>query len=60
MDTDSFIVHVKKKKDIYKDNAKNVEKRFNISNYELERLLLKRKKQKCIALMKDELGGKII
>ena len=59
MDTDTFVAHVQKK-DIYQDNTKNVEKRFDTSNYELERLLPKRKKQKCIALMKDGLGGKII
>ena len=32
MDTDSFIVHVKKD-DIYKDIAEDVETRFDTSNY---------------------------
>ena len=43
----------------YKDIAEDFEKRFDISNYELERPLLKEKKQKVIGLMKDELSGKI-
>ena len=33
MDTDSFIVHVTPK-DIYEDIAKDVEKRFDTSDYE--------------------------
>ena len=44
MDTDSFIVYIKKD-DIYKDTAyKNVETRFDTSNYELDRPLPKGKK----------------
>ena len=31
MDTDSFIVHIKTK-DVYKDIANNLEKRFDTSN----------------------------
>ena len=58
MDTDSFIVYIKTD-DIYKDIAKDVEKRFDTSNYELERPLLKGKNKKVIGLMKDELGGRI-
>ena len=42
MDTDSFTVHVKTK-DICEDIAKDVEKRFDLSNCELERSLPKRK-----------------
>ena len=38
MDTDSFIVHVKRE-DIYKDIAADVETRFGYSNYEIDRLL---------------------
>ena len=42
MDTDSFIVYIKTG-DIYKDIAEDVETRFDTSNYELDRLLQKRK-----------------
>ena len=35
MDTDSFIVYIKTD-DIYKDIAKDVETRFDTSNYELK------------------------
>ena len=35
MDIDSFIVFIKKD-DIYKDIAKDVERRFDTSNYDLE------------------------
>ena len=59
MDTNSFIVHIKTN-DIYKDIAEDVETRFDILNYELERLLPKGKKKKLITFMKDELGGKIV
>ena len=40
MDKYSFIVHIKTE-DIYKDIAKDVVKRFNNSNYQLERRLPK-------------------
>ena len=59
MDTDSFIVHIKTG-DIYEDNVKNVGKRFDTSNYKLERPLLKGKNKKFIGLMKYKLGGKIM
>ena len=52
MDTDSFIVH------IYTDIVKQVEARFDTSNYELDRPLQKRKNKKVIGLMKDELQEK--
>ena len=42
--------------DIYKDIAKDVETRFDTSNYELDRCLPKGKTKKVIGLMKDELG----
>ena len=45
MDTDSFLFHVKTE-EIQEDTAKEVEKRFDTSNYELQRPLPKRKKQK--------------
>ena len=58
MDTDSFIVYIKTD-DIYKDIAEDVETRFDTSNYELDRSLLKSKSKKVIGSMKDELGGKL-
>ena len=55
MDTDSFILI-----DFYKDIANDVEKRFDTSNYEVDRPLSTGKNKKVIGLMKDELGGRII
>ena len=45
MDTDSFIAHVKTEY-IYKDIAEDVEIRFDTSNYELKKPLLKGKIKK--------------
>ena len=59
MDTDSFIMNIKMS-DFYKDIANDVEKRFDTSNYEVNRPLPTGKNKKVIGLMKDELGGKII
>ena len=59
MDTDSFVMH-SKTNDFYKDIASDVENRFDISNYEVNRPLPTGKNKKIISLMKDELGGKII
>ena len=59
MDTDSFIVHIKTD-DIYKYIAEHVEARFDTSNYELDRPLLKGRNTKVFELMKDELCGKIM
>ena len=59
MDTDSFITNIKTE-DFYKDIANDVEKRFDMSNYEVDRPLSIRKNKKVIGLMKNELGGKII
>ena len=59
VDTDSFIMHIKTE-DFYKDIADNVEKRFDTSNYEVNRPLPQRKNKKVIGLMKDELGGTIM
>ena len=59
MDTDSFIMSIKTN-DFYKDIANDVEKRFDTSNYELNKPLPTGKNKKVIGLMKDELGGKII
>ena len=59
MDTDIFIIYIKTE-DVYEDIADDVEKRFDISNYEADRLLPTRKNRTVIGLMKDELGGKIM
>ena len=45
MDTDSLLVHVKTE-DIYKDIAEDVETRFDISNFEIDRPLPKEKNKK--------------
>ena len=51
-DTDSFIMSIKTKY-FYKDIADNVEKRFDTSNYEVDRPLPTGKNKKVIGLMKD-------
>ena len=56
MDTDSFVMNIKTE-DFYKDIANDVEKRFDTSNYEVNRPLPTGKNKKVIGLMKDELGG---
>ena len=45
MDTDSFIVYIKTE-DIYVDIAKNINTRFDTSNYEIGRTLPKGRKEK--------------
>ena len=55
MNTDSFIINIKIE-DFYKDIANDVEKRFDTSNYEVDRPLSTGKNKKVIGLMKDELG----
>ena len=59
MDTDSFIIYIKTE-DFYKDIANDVKKRFDTSNYGVDRPLPTGKNKKVIGLMKDELGGKIM
>ena len=59
VDADSFIVHIKTE-DFYKDIANDVGKRFDTSNYEINRPLPTGKNKKVIGLMKDELGRKIM
>ena len=59
MDTDSFIMNIKTE-DFYKHIANDVEKIFDTSNYEVNRLLPTGKNKKLIGSMKEELGGKII
>ena len=46
--------------DVYQDIASNVEKRFDTSNYEVNKSLLTGKNKKVIGLMKEKLGGKIV
>ena len=57
VDTHNFIVYTKAE-DIYAEIAKDVEARFDNSDYELDRPLPKGSNKKTIRLMKDELGGK--
>ena len=59
MDTYSVIIHFKTE-DVYKDIANDVEKRFDKSNYEVNRPLPTKKKKKVIGLIKDELRAKIM
>ena len=59
MDTYSFIIHIKTKY-FFEDIADDVEKRFDTSNYEVNRPLPTRKNEKLIRLMKDVLGGKFM
>ena len=59
MDTSIFIIH-NKTEDFYKDIADDVVKRFDTSNYEVNRPLPTGKNKKVIGLMKDELGGMIM
>ena len=55
METECFSVYIKAD-DISKDIAKDVEKRFNTSNYELYKSLLKGKNKKATDSMKDKFG----
>ena len=57
MDTGSVIVYIKTE-DIYVDIAKDVETRFDTSNYELEISFLEEKQ--VIGLMKDELDANLM
>ena len=53
MDPDSFFIYIKTE-DFYKDITGFVEKRFDTSNYIVDRLFLIGKNKKVIGLMKDE------
>ena len=57
MDIDRFIIN-SKTEDFYEDIANGVEKRFDTSNYEVNRPLPRGANKKVIGLTKDELGGK--
>ena len=59
MDTDNFIMHIKTE-DFYKDIADDVEKKYDTSNYTVERPLPMGKNKKVIGLMNNELGGRIM
>ena len=59
MDTHSFIIYYKIE-DVYEDIVDDVEKRFDTSNYEVNRPLCTGKNKEVIGLMKDELGGNIM
>ena len=56
---DNLIIHIRNK-DVYKDIANDIEKRFHTSNNETERPLPKCKNKKVKERMKEELGGKIM
>ena len=51
---------IRKKDDVYKIIAEDVEARFDTSNYELDRRLPQQKNKKVIGLMKEELSHKIM
>ena len=59
MDTNSFMIYIKPK-DIDWNIAKDVETRFDTSNYKLNRSLSKGKNNKVIDLIKDKLGGTVM
>ena len=59
MDTDSFIAYVKTD-DVYKDIAKDIETRFDTSNFESDRPFPKGKNKNVFGLMKDKSGRKIM
>ena len=59
MDIDSLIPFIKTE-DFYEDIVDDIEKRFDTSNYEVDRPLPPGKNKKEIGLMKDEFGGKIM
>ena len=56
--TDSFIVYIRTDYK-YEDTVEGVQTSFHTSSYKISRPLHKRKNQKVIGLIKDELGGKI-
>ena len=61
MDTDSFIYEIETE-DFYRDMAKDVEKRFDLSGYSKDENtpLPIGENKKVIGMMKDYLGGKIM
>ena len=59
MDTNSFIVCIKSNY-IHKNIAKDVETRFDTTNYELKWPLLKAMNENVVGVMKNKLGKKIM
>ena len=59
MDTDSFLTHMKTK-NVYKNIAGNVKKRFHNSNFEINRPLPMGRNKKVNGFMKEKLGRQII
>ena len=59
MDTDSLIMHIKTE-DFYEYIADDIKKRFDTSNYEVNRHLPTGENKKVVGLMKEKLGGKIM
>ena len=59
MDTQIFIIHIKTE-DVYENIENDLEKRFDTSNYGVERPLPTGKNKKVIELMREEVGGKIM
>ena len=61
MDTDSLVYHIKTE-DFYEDIARDVKEKFDTSGYDKkdDRPLPIGLNKKVIALMKDELGGRIM
>ena len=59
MDTDSFTIHIKPE-DVYEDIENDVEKRSDTSNYAIKSPLPIGKNKNVIAIIKDELGEKIM
>ena len=59
MHTDSFVMNIRTE-DFYEDISNDVEKRFDTSDYEVNRPLPTGKNKKVIGLMKDKLRGKIV
>ena len=53
MDTDNFIIHIKTE-DVDENIADDIKKRFNTSNYKVNRPLPTGRNKKVIGLMKDE------
>ena len=60
-DTDSFIIHIITK-DFFENNADDVERCFDTSNYDYndKRPLPIGENKKRLGFLKDELGGKIL
>ena len=58
MDTESFIIH-SKTEDVYEDIANDVEKRYDTSNYAIERPLTTGKNRNVIGRVKNELRQRL-